>query len=99
MPDTKSALTIQRHGKDSPFRNWKVVEGYIQGLLNRRGYREWVEYDTTVELVQKHERSGKWVLTLRKPLENGKQDKWWTESFDAVIVAVSAELLTCSVGP
>jgi cation diffusion facilitator CzcD-associated flavoprotein CzcO len=63
------------------------VEGYLQGLLNRKGYQDWVNYNTTVELVHKDNETGKWVLTLRQPLENSKEDKWWTESFDAVVVA------------
>jgi cation diffusion facilitator CzcD-associated flavoprotein CzcO len=63
------------------------VEGYLQGLLNRRGYQDWASYNTTVELVHKDNETRKWVLTLRRPLENSQKDKWWTESFDAVVVA------------
>lgn len=61
--------------------------GYIQDLLNRRGYQNFVSYNTTVELIKKDPKGEKWVLTLRRPLENRKEDEWWTESFDAVIVA------------
>jgi cation diffusion facilitator CzcD-associated flavoprotein CzcO len=85
FPEERSALNIQRHGKSSPFRHWSAVEDYIQNLVNRKGYQDWISYDTFVELVHK-EGNGKWVLTLRKPLAGG-QDEWWTESFDAVIVA------------
>lgn len=85
FPEERTALNIQRHGQASPFRNWKVVRGYIQSLVDRKGYQEWVSYKTFVELVHK-EKDGKWVLTLRKPLPSG-QDEWWTENFDAVIVA------------
>ncbi|PBP27216.1 flavin dependent monooxygenase-like protein [Diplocarpon rosae] len=87
FPEERSTLNIKRHGIESPFRHWKAVEGYLQNLLNRNGYQEFVTYQTTVELVHKDDESGKWVLTLRQPLENGKEDKWWTESFDAVVVA------------
>ena len=87
FPEERSALNIQRHGKDSPFRHWKVVERYIQDLLNRNEYQNLVSYDTTVELVRRDKEKEKWILTLRKPLENGQEDRWWTESFDAVIVA------------
>jgi hypothetical protein len=87
FPEERSALNISRHGPNSPFRHWKAVEVYIQNLLNRNGYQDVVSYDTTVELVQKDPESGKWVPTLRKPLENGQQDHWWKESFDAVVVA------------
>jgi hypothetical protein len=87
FPEERSALNIQRHGKNSPFRNWKAVERYLQDLVNRRGYPDLVTYNTTVELVSKEKDTGKWVLTLRQPLENGKEDRWWQESFDAVLVA------------
>jgi hypothetical protein len=63
------------------------VEGYLQRLLNRRGYQDWASYNTTVELVHKDNETRKWVLTLSRPIENSQKDKWWTESFDAVVVA------------
>ncbi|PQE11641.1 hypothetical protein CJF32_00004798 [Rutstroemia sp. NJR-2017a WRK4] len=87
IPETRSEISIRRHGKDSPFRHWKVIEEYIQGLVDRKGYSDFVSYETTVELVHKDQDAGKWVLTLRKPLENGSEDRWWTEAFDAVVVA------------
>jgi hypothetical protein len=87
FPEERTSLNTKRHGPQSPFRHWKAVEGYLQALLNRRGYQNWVSYNTTVELVHKDQESGKWILTLRQPLENGKEDKWWTETFGAVIVA------------
>lgn len=87
FPEERSALNISRHGPKSPFRHWKAVERYIQDLLNRRGYQETVSYNTTVELVHKDKDTGRWALTLRQPLENGQEDHWWIESFDAVIVA------------
>ncbi len=87
FPEERTPLNIQRYGVNSPFRHWKAVEGYLQGLLNRRGYQDWVSYDTTVELIHKDKQIGKWILTLRKPLENGREDRWWTETFDAVVVA------------
>jgi len=87
FPEERTPLNIQRHGVNSPFRHWKTVERYLQDLLNRRGYQDWVSYNTTVELVHKDKETRKWILTLRQPLEHGKEDKWWTETFDAVVVA------------
>lgn len=87
FPEERTPLNIQRHGEKSPFRHWKAVEGYLQGLLNRRGYQELVSYNTTVELVHKDHESGKWVVTLRQSSENGVEDRWWEETFDAVVVA------------
>lgn len=87
FPEKRSALNIKKHGPKSPFRHWKDVEMYIQDLLNRKGYQDLVTYNTTVELVHKDQESGKWTFTMRQPLDNGHEDRWWTESFDAVIVA------------
>lgn len=101
FPEERSALNISRHGPKSPFRHWKAVEGYIQNLLNRKGYQDLVSYETTVELVHKDPQTGKWILTLRKPLENEQQDYWWTESFDAVIVAAghyTVPFIPCTPG-
>jgi len=85
FPEERSALNIQRHGEQSPFRHWTVVEKYIQDLLKRKQYEKLVSYDTTVELVQKDKSSGKWIVTLRKPDNN--VDTWWTETFDFIVVA------------
>ncbi|KAF5878415.1 putative dimethylaniline monooxygenase protein [Botrytis fragariae] len=87
FPETRSAVNIKRHGENSPFRHWKVVEKYVQDLVDRKGYPDLISYNTTVELVHKDPHTSKWVLTLRKPLDNGIEDRWWTESFDAVVVA------------
>ncbi|CAL3964273.1 hypothetical protein PZA11_001671 [Diplocarpon coronariae] len=87
FPAERSALNVKRHGAESPFRHWKAVEGYLQSLLKRNGYQDLVTYKTTVERVHKDGVGGRWVLTLRRPLENGREDRWWTESFDAVVVA------------
>jgi thioredoxin reductase len=86
FPKERSVLNVRRHGKESPFRHWQVVRDYIQGLLKRNSYEECVSYNTTVELVHKDGDTGKWTMTLRKPTDNSL-DQWWTESFDAVVVA------------
>ncbi|TAQ90464.1 hypothetical protein B7494_g1186 [Chlorociboria aeruginascens] len=87
MSSERSALNISRHGPSSPFRHWKVVESYIQSLVSRHNYNDLISYNTTVELISKNTESGKWDVTLRQPLENGTEDIWWSEEFDAVLVA------------
>lgn len=87
LPEIRSEISIQRHGKDTPFRHWKVVEKYIQSLLERNGYQDLVTYNTTVELVSKVPETGKWRLTLRKSDQGIQEDFWWSEDFDSVIVA------------
>lgn len=83
---SKSALSIQRHGVDTPFRHHTTVQKYVEGLLQRNGYQNLVEYNTTVERIEKQE-IGTWKLTLRKESLSGSWDYWWTEEFDAVLVA------------
>ncbi|KAH8669143.1 hypothetical protein BX600DRAFT_497083 [Xylariales sp. PMI_506] len=83
IPDERSALSISLHGPNTPFRRWDVIRRYITGLVERRGYDDWISYTTTVELVEKV--GTEWKVTLRKA---GKQsDYWWVEWFDAVVVA------------
>lgn len=83
IPSTRSELSISKHGEDSPFRHHSVIQNYVAGLVNRRGYEKFVSYDTTVELAEK---TGKeWRLVLRKV--GAGQDEWWEERFDAVVVA------------
>lgn len=59
------------------------MQEYISGLIQRRGYQDFVEYDTAVERVEKV--GAEWKVTLRKGGE--KTDYWWVEFFDAVVVA------------
>lgn len=87
FPAERTALNISRHGADSPFRHWKVVGKWVESLFDRKGYNDLVSYSSSVELIQKDETTGKWKVTIRQALENGTHDKWWTESFDAIVVA------------
>jgi hypothetical protein len=88
FPDTKSEWSIYNHGTDTPFRHWKVVKDYISSLLARNGYHDLVEYNTTVEAVRRNAdtASHAWTVVLRK-VKEGENDYWWSESFDAVVVA------------
>ena len=83
FPTEQSEWSIATHGPDTPFRHWKVVRGYVEGLVKRRGYEDLISYDTTVELVEKI--GAEWKVTLRK--EGLQHDYWWVEWFDAVVVA------------
>lgn len=83
IPEERSELSISRHGHDTPFRRWDVIQRYIQSLVERRGYRDWISYDTTVERVEKV--GAEWKVSLRKDGE--QSDYWWVEWFDAIVVA------------
>ncbi|KAJ5522433.1 hypothetical protein N7527_006548 [Penicillium freii] len=83
FPTERSELSISHYGLDTPFRKWDLVRKYVESLVDRRGYSDFVSYNTTVELVEKV--GTEWKVTLRK---NGEQsDYWWVEWFDAVVVA------------
>lgn len=83
IPVDRSELSISKHGQDTPFRHHSVIRNYVSSLVNRRGYENFVSYDTTVELAEK---SGEeWRLVLRR--NGAAQDEWWEERFDAVVVA------------
>lgn len=71
------------HGPNTPFRHWKVMRDYIAGILHRNHYEDLISYNTTVEHVEKT--GDEWKVVLRR--EGQKQDYWWSETFDAVVVA------------
>ncbi|KAJ5780580.1 hypothetical protein N7457_005740 [Penicillium paradoxum] len=89
IPTVRSRWSIERHGEDTPFRHHSVIRKYIEDLFDRKGYQDLVQYNTTVERAIKDSRSQKWVLTFRRTesLDGARSDYWWSEEFDAVVVA------------
>ncbi|KAH7202161.1 hypothetical protein DER44DRAFT_786591 [Fusarium oxysporum] len=83
IPEIRSERSIGMHGPETPFRHWKVMRDYIAGILHRNHYEDLISYNTTVEHVEKT--GDEWKVVLRK--EGKKQDYWWSETFDAVVVA------------
>ncbi|RAH78089.1 FAD/NAD(P)-binding domain-containing protein [Aspergillus japonicus CBS 114.51] len=86
FPEVNSALSIRQFGPGNASRPFRVVANYIEDLF--QPYLHLVSLQTTVERVEKI--GEEWRLTLRKSgqLYRGvPQDYWWTEAFDAVIVA------------
>lgn len=83
IAEDKTALSIGLHGSDTPFRHYRVMQKYVQSLVHRKGYQDFVEYNTAVERVEKI--GEEWKVTLRKSGE--QRDYWWVEWFDAVVVA------------
>lgn len=89
IPTIRSQWSIDRHGPETPFRHHTVIRQYIEDLLTKKGHDGLVEYHTTVEQAIKNFDTQKWTLTLRRrELHNeSPSDYWWTEEFDAVVVA------------
>ncbi|KAL4945469.1 hypothetical protein BDV06DRAFT_31526 [Aspergillus oleicola] len=87
--DSCSSLSVERYGDGNATRPWTVVSRYLLDLV--KGYRGFIEFNTTVTSVEKTD-SGNWRLTLRRPETHLQRqaeagDLWWQEEFDAVIVA------------
>ncbi|CUM56767.1 unnamed protein product [Debaryomyces fabryi] len=85
FPAGGSDVSIEKYGKETPFRHNTIIKGWLHDLYKRKGYDHHVEFDTSVELVSKNEATDKWEVTLRR--FGKKYDYVWTESFDAVVVA------------
>lgn len=64
IPIERSELSIANHGPDTPFRKWDVIQRYVQSLVDRKGYSDFVSYETTVEKVEKV--GTEWKVVLRK---------------------------------
>lgn len=85
FPVGGSNISVEKYGKETPFRHNTVIKGWLHDLYKRKGYDDHVEFNTSVELVSKNEASNQWEVTLRR--FGKKYDYVWTESFDAVVVA------------
>jgi cation diffusion facilitator CzcD-associated flavoprotein CzcO len=85
FPHIISKRSRAQFGPNSPFRHRGVVREWIESLINRNGYRDFVEFSTTVELAEKI--GDEWILTLRKEGQGDEKDFWWQETFDAIVVA------------
>ncbi|OOF89935.1 hypothetical protein ASPCADRAFT_180079 [Aspergillus carbonarius ITEM 5010] len=86
FPPINSALSIKQFGSANATRPFRVVANYLEDLFIP--YLHLVSLHTTVERVQKT--GSEWTLTLRKSnhlYRHRPSDYWWTETFDAVIIA------------
>lgn len=83
FPTEPSDWSVAHHGPDTPFRPWKAVRQYVTDLIERNGYEDLVNYNTSVENVEKV--GDEWKVTLRRI--GSQSDYWWVEWFDAVVVA------------
>ncbi|TLS23388.1 uncharacterized protein PpBr36_06472, partial [Pyricularia pennisetigena] len=85
IPADRTELSVSLYGPSTPFRHWEVLRRYVGDVIQATpGHDEIVSYDTTVELAEKV--GDEWRVVLRKPDAHGG-DRWWDETFDAVVVA------------
>ncbi|KAI9659549.1 MAG: hypothetical protein M1821_001808 [Bathelium mastoideum] len=87
IPEERSVWSVQRHGADTPFRHHTTIQQYIESLVQRNGYEHLIKCNTTVERIERKTAGRGWTLTLREEFPNRDHDYWWTEDFDAVLVA------------
>ncbi|KAJ7628772.1 hypothetical protein FB45DRAFT_919211 [Roridomyces roridus] len=74
---------------------YRLLQGYLRGVFSYHGINSnddspVTSYSTRVELVEKRHDERGWTLTLKKFVRLGAascKEVWWTEDFDAVIVA------------
>ncbi|VUC36560.1 unnamed protein product [Clonostachys rosea] len=86
FPEANSPNSVRRLGLNNASRPHYAIIGWIED--NFKPFLPWISLSTTVEKVEKIDKE--WVLTLRKSHQRygGKdEDYWWTEKFDAVLVA------------
>ncbi|KAJ7722992.1 FAD/NAD-P-binding domain-containing protein [Mycena metata] len=80
--------TIQRHVRSYATHHCLNSNDYCP---KTPGAPRVTSYSTRVEKVEKDEETHTWVLTLRRleqlPESNRLREEWWTETFDAVVLA------------
>jgi len=96
FPKSGSSISIAKYGPDTPFRHNIKVKEWIQNIYKGKQQDDFIEFNTSVELVEKNIQTGKWDVILRKfgagrhdddDDELKLDDYIWKESFDAIIVA------------
>ncbi|KAI8945019.1 putative dimethylaniline monooxygenase [Xylaria longipes] len=85
IPQVVSERMKAQHGIDAPFRHREVMREWVEGIFTRGNHLSLVELNTTLERAEKVD--GRWVLTLRKSIAGEKNDYWWQERFDYLVVA------------
>ncbi|RDW70983.1 putative dimethylaniline monooxygenase [Coleophoma cylindrospora] len=87
FPKVNSAGSVEKYGRNNPTRPYEVIAQYLEDLFTP--YLHLVTLNTTIEKLEKD--GEEWVVTLRqsrrKRQSGSVYDYWWTEKFDAVIVA------------
>lgn len=94
IPTVVSESTRAQYGPNAPFRHREVIRSWVEGIFDAGHaagrHRARIAFGTYVERAEK--RGAEWVLTLRVDATDATHDgkkvnKWWQETFDAVVVA------------
>ncbi|KAI0478067.1 putative dimethylaniline monooxygenase [Xylaria cf. heliscus] len=85
IPIIVSERIKAQYGIDAPFRHREVMREWVEGIFARGNHLNLLELNTTLERAEKVD--NEWVLTLRRSIACEKNDYWWQERFDFLVVA------------
>lgn len=71
-----------------PFLHHSDVFKYLKRFAERNDLKKYIRFGSAVEKVIKDVSSDKWIIQVGNYDSNTGQEKWYKETFDAVIVAV-----------
>ncbi|KAG0675876.1 hypothetical protein C6P40_001429 [Pichia californica] len=63
------------------------VKDYLDKIIENYNLSNYFRVNSSIELIEKDQITGKWNLTIRHKPQFSKIEQWYTESFDAVILA------------
>lgn len=63
------------------------VRNYLESIVDKYKLAEYFRLNSGVEAVQKDPQTGKWRLTIRQKPRFSSMEQWYTEEFDAVVIA------------
>lgn len=82
IPSTILPQSVEKYGKETPFRHHTVIKGWLQSLV--ADYADKIKLNSQVERADYN--GGKWILTLRE--RRGNEDHWFQVECDKVVVAL-----------
>jgi cation diffusion facilitator CzcD-associated flavoprotein CzcO len=63
------------------------VRKYLLNIVDKYELKEYFRFNSSVELIEKNEKTKKWRITVREKLRFSIIEKWYTEEFDAIVIA------------
>ena len=84
LPDEEEFHNKQR--KIYPFLTHQELSQKFTDFVEQENLLEYIRLNSAVENVAKDKDTGKWIITVRHPQQNG-DNLWYQEEFDAVVVS------------
>ncbi|CAH2351269.1 putative thiol-specific monooxygenase [[Candida] railenensis] len=70
-----------------PFLTQSELVDRFERFISKEELEQYIRFNSRVEQVAKDPKSGKWVITVRETNDETKQEKWYQQEFDAVVIA------------